>query len=132
MISVFIACTTANEDNSNTTYMATLSPKRASKDCKQVVEEFESDKLVKNISGRLVVVGNEPFTKLKFKSKNDEGEEVVYQIVKECSDDLWDLQNIELQISGKVKEAYLEMVTGQKMLILTLYPTEIYKKIWSD
>ncbi len=134
MISIFIACTT-NEDNSNDgTYMTTFSPKKATKDCKRIVEEFESDTLVKNITGRLVVVGNEPFTKLKFKTKNEKDEEVIYQIVEECSDDLWDLQNIEIQISGKVKEAYLEMVTGQKMLLLTLYPTEVYRKIkvWGD
>lgn len=129
---LFFACTNAKQNNDTIEYMSKNDTKmNVSRDCKRIVKEFEG-KLVENISGKLVVVGNEPFTKLKLKSKNEKTETIVYQIVKECSDDLWDLQNIELKISGKVKEEYLEMVTGQKMQILTLYPTEIYKKIWGD
>ncbi len=130
---------------------------KLSDECKTVTKEFDGE-IIENLIGKLIVTGNEPFIQLKFvvdkpaeendntndaanntnnttnnnETSNDtqkEEQPEVYSIVKPCSKDLWNLQEMKLKISGKVKETILETIIGQKMRVLTLYPIIVEKII---
>ncbi len=122
----------ANELNNNTRKTvngAELIPIQLDKKCKATVEEFNGEHSSQQIFGNLVVVGNEPFTRLSFveKPKDEDGETVTYRIAKECSETLWEYQVVDIMIEGKVKTDYLETITGAKIKIMTLYPSEVYR-----
>lgn len=97
--------------------------KKVSTECKTVVDNYDSE-IIKGMEGRLIVKGNEPFTKLVFETSKEKEN---YAIVKECSKELWKYQGVKLIIDGKIKISELVFVTGQKAKQLTLYPISITK-----
>lgn len=162
-VSLFFSfCSSNDKEDKEGSDFSYFSKKTTSK-CKNTVREFEGE-IIKGFSGKLIVVGNEPFTRLVLRldkdmevklpddSKEDENNEgendsdknndkvvspliektiekgSVLRIAKDCSAELWDYQNIPIIIDGKLKESFLETVTGQKMRILTLYPINIKKR----
>ena len=96
-------------------------------DCRKVVNAYNG-KQVEGLIGKLVVVGNEPFTRLKFNTEPQKNQKSVsYRIVKDCSQDLWPFQAVKLRVDGKEKQDILETISGKKFKVLTLYPTHIEK-----
>jgi hypothetical protein len=124
-----VLCTTNGEDNNEINSLYSMQ-KSMSKNCQKIVNEYDGE--ISNLmKGTLVVTGNEPFTKLVFKTEKDkEGNQEIYRIKEECSKELWDYQGIEIFLQGKIEIKYLESITGQKMKLMTLYPTVVYGKIW--
>lgn len=138
----------STEDSSSFVYIDS----KASNKCRAVVESFDSDEIY-TFKGNLIVVGNEPFTSLVLKSPLDKDirekilddlkdtdkdkdiklpEYIQYRIVDECSKELWDLQNINIKIKGKVERSYLEALNGKKIINFVLYPIEVQKVLKQD
>jgi hypothetical protein len=123
-----ILCTSGKDNDDGNIEMSVH--QKISKECLKAVNDYDGE-ISQLMWGNLVVTGNEPFTKLVFKTEKDkEGHRESYRIIDECTDELWDYQNMDLFIKGKVDVGYLESITGQKMKVLTLYPTSVYGKIW--
>ncbi len=131
-----ISCTSSNNENTKggkegvrkTINGEPLKEISLSKDCIALVNDFDGEYLGQ-VRGSLVVVGNEPFTRLAFvtQKKNEDGKPITYRIAEGCSKALWKYQNLPVMVDGKVKIDYLETITGQKMKIMTLYPISVYE-----
>ncbi len=124
-----VLCTTNGEENNEFNSLYSMQ-KSISKNCRKIVEKFDGE-MSELMKGNIVVTGNEPFTKLVFKTEKDkDGNQEIYRIKEECSKELWDYQGIDIFLQGKIEITYLESITGQKMKLMTLYPTAVYGKIW--